>query len=199
MKAHRLLIVVTVLALLSASASQAQWFRISEGFSAIFELDEESPVGAASAVAMKFPKGQVLTTWFSLHPSVNAMVICHFLNVIPPAGATTPNAKIKVAKHRVISGTTQAQIASATTKGKGRKSCSKQLSIQPGESSVFVLSTIKSVTKTFDIGTTLVPSVNVFPGIAASPVHASAEISADEFKEYQKAVRRYAESVRPNP
>lgn len=199
MKAHRSLIVVTILALLSVSASHAQWFRISEGFSAIYELDQESPADAASAVAITFPKNRFLTTWFTVHPSVNAMVICHFLNVIPPAGSTAPKAKIKVAKHRVISGTNQEQIASATTKGTGRKSCSKQLSIQPGESSVFVLSTIKKVTKTFDVGTTLVPSVNVFPGIAASPVHASAEISADEFREYQKAVRRYAESVRPNP
>ena len=200
MKARRLLIAVTVLALLSAPASHAQWFRISEGFSAIYELDQTSPAGAASAaVAMTFPKNQSLTTWFAVHPSVNAMVICHFLNVIPPEGATAPKSKIKVAKHRVISGTTQEQIASATTKGTGRKSCSKQLNITPGESSVFVLSTIKKVTKSFDAGTTIVPSVNVFPGIAASPVSASAEISADEFAEYQKAVRRYAESVRPKP
>jgi hypothetical protein len=189
MKTQRILIAIAVLALFAASASHAQWFRISEGFSAIYELDQ------TGALAMKFPKNQSLTTWIAMHPTANAMVICHFLNVIAPAGQVAPNAKIKTAKHRVIGGQSGQQIAAATTKGTGRKSC-KQVTFAAGETSVFVISTIKKVTKTFASGTTIVPSVNVFPGVLSSAA-VSATLSDDEFQEFQKVVRRYAESIDP--
>ena len=187
MKSKTLLLTAlcSLLILLPAGSALAQqWQQTFVGYSKVLDLLGESGASnAVTAAGAPFPKPLTITSWFSVNSAVNALLFCHGLTNIPPAGETAGKLNIKKVTTEFFDANAQRVGKKIVTKKLNKNSC-KQISIPAGQTSLFAITTWNKVTGMVPAGTQLVPFGLVSQGIV-SPSPAALTITDEKFDDLE--------------
>lgn len=189
---------LALLLLLIPAAAKGEWIQSWVGYHATIELlaDEASTTAMnATAETSTFPNGYALTSWFWVDERANELTFCHGINQFPPEGTAEAKLRAKKISTQFYSGDTEMEIgAKIVTKGWTGKSCGRTM-IEPGETSVYALTTFNKIKGKIPVGSGLVPFGNVQQRAVAATT-ASRYLSEAEYREAARQVERYSRSLR---